>query len=204
MGRREDLLIGAKHCLLKIGYGRTTSRDIVAASGANLAAIGYHYGSKDSLLNAALLDALNDFGEEIRQATEICNGLDADPIERFEAGWAHIVKTYSTHRQLLLASVEVFAQVDRVPVLRAAVSDGFQQGRESMVELFRAILGDAKDAVSEEMARATGSFFQALATGVMSQWLVDPARAPSAQDLANAVLAISRGIPARDTVTSEG
>lgn len=196
-------MVGAKRCLLDIGYGRTTSRDIVAASGANLASIGYHYGSKDALLNAALLDALSDFGDEIRQATGICTGLDAEPIERFEAGWAHIVKTYSAHRQLLLASVEVFAQVDRVPILREAVAGGFEQGRESMVELFWAILGDAKSAVTAAEIRTIGAFFQALATGVMSQWLVDPARAPSAQDLANAIRAISQGIPASDIAAAQ-
>lgn len=195
MGHREDLLIGAKRCLLEIGYGRTTSRDIVAASGANLASIGYHYGSKDALLNAGLLSALSDFGEEIRQAIAISASLDADPIERFEAAWEQMVKIYSTHRQLLLASVEAFAQVDRVPVLHNAVADGFQQGRESMVELFRAIVGDSQQ-ISPEADKTIGSFFQALATGVMSQWLVDPDRAPSAHDLVTAVKAITSGLSA--------
>src|SRR5579875_2139988 len=170
MGHREDLLIGAKQCLLEIGYGRTTARDIVAASGANLASIGYHYGSKDALLNAGLLSALSDFGDEIRQAIEVCGNMDASPMERFEAAWEQMVKTYSTHRQLLLASVEAFAQVDRVPVLSSAVSDGFQQGREAMVYLFQAILGDT-GTVSAGAVSTIGSFLQALATGVMSQWL---------------------------------
>ena len=52
MGHREDLLEGAKRCLLEKGYGRTTARDLVQASGTNLASIGYHYGSKDALLRA--------------------------------------------------------------------------------------------------------------------------------------------------------
>ena len=41
MGHREDLLEGAKRCLYEKGYARTTARDIVAASGTNLASIGY-------------------------------------------------------------------------------------------------------------------------------------------------------------------
>lgn len=49
MGHREDLLEGAKRCLLEKGYARTTARDIGAASGTNLASIGYHYGSKEAL-----------------------------------------------------------------------------------------------------------------------------------------------------------
>lgn len=53
MGHREDLLEGAKRCLLEKGFVRTTARDIVKESGANLASIGYHYGSKDALLAQA-------------------------------------------------------------------------------------------------------------------------------------------------------
>nr|WP_199834432.1 TetR family transcriptional regulator [Streptomyces sp. NRRL F-5755] len=47
MGHREDLWEGAKRCLLDKGYARTTARDIVAASGADLASIGCHYGPKE-------------------------------------------------------------------------------------------------------------------------------------------------------------
>ena len=57
MGHREQLLEGAKQCLLTKGYARTTARDLVAASGTNLASIGDHYGSKDALMNQALFEA---------------------------------------------------------------------------------------------------------------------------------------------------
>ena len=58
MSHREDLLAGAVQCLREKGYAHTTARDIVAASGTNLASIGYHYGSTKALLNAAVLAAI--------------------------------------------------------------------------------------------------------------------------------------------------
>ncbi|MFJ9521120.1 TetR/AcrR family transcriptional regulator [Kitasatospora sp. NPDC101801] len=183
MGHREDLLEGAKRCLIEKGYGRTTTRDIVAASGANLASIGYHYGSKEALLNAALLEALDDTGGEYQPTSVEDPRPGADPLERFEAAWGQIVEKYATRRQLLLASFEVFAQVDRVPELRAALADGIQQGRESMAELFQSIAGESAEPLDAERQNAIGSFYQALATGVMAQLLVDPDRAPSARDL---------------------
>src|SRR5256886_17609588 len=64
MGHREDLLAGAVRCLREKGYAHTTARDIVAASGTNLASIGYHYGSTKALLNAAALAAMAEFGGE--------------------------------------------------------------------------------------------------------------------------------------------
>ncbi|MFF6999928.1 TetR/AcrR family transcriptional regulator [Streptomyces sp. NPDC008313] len=190
MGHREDLLIGAKRCLIEKGYGRTTTRDIVAASGANLASIGYHYGSKEALLNAALLEALDDTGQEI-QPTEVADSdPDAPPVERFEAAWTQIVEKYTTRRQLLLASFEVFAQVDRVPELQSALADGIEQGRRTMMELFKSIAGETAGDLDEESLKAVGAFFQALATGVMAQWLVDPDRAPSGHDLTLALRAM--------------
>jgi AcrR family transcriptional regulator len=190
MGHREDLLMGAKRCLIEKGYGRTTTRDIVAASGANLASIGYHYGSKEALLNAALLEALDETGKEI-SPTEVTDvDPDATPVERFEAVWSQIIEKYNTSQQLLLASFEVFAQVDRVPELRPALADGVEQGRRAMAELFKSIAGDGAAELSEESQRAVGAFFQAMATGVMAQVLVDPASAPSGHDLTLALRAI--------------
>ena len=69
MGHREDLLEGAKKCLLEIGYANTTARDIVAASGTNLASIGYHFGSKEALMTQAIIELLG-LGREVRAAAD--------------------------------------------------------------------------------------------------------------------------------------
>jgi len=190
MGHREDLLIGAKQCLIEKGYGRTTARDIVAASGANLASIGYHYGSKEALLTAALLEALTESGKEICPTEVTDVSPDASPLDRFEAAWSQMVDKYTTNRQLLLASFEVFAQVDRMPELQGALADCVEQGRRSMTELFKSIAGDEADTMDEESLHAVGTFFQALSTGVMAQFLVDPQRAPSGHDLTLALRAM--------------
>ncbi|WP_405162753.1 TetR/AcrR family transcriptional regulator [Nocardia sp. NBC_01499] len=197
MGHREDLLVGAKRCLIEIGYARTTSRDIVAASNTNLASIVYHYGSKEALLNVALMDAIKDSAEGLGRTLNTEMAPDATPIERFEAIWSSLVEQFSAQRQVWLASFEVFAQVDRVPEVREALAAAIQDGREGMTQMFQAITGQDNAELDEGTVRAMGSFFQALATGVMSQWLVEPERAPSGQDLANALrLMVSMTAPA--------
>ena len=52
---RDQLIKGAIKCLQTKGYAHTTARDIASASGANLASIGYHFGSKEALLNEAMI-----------------------------------------------------------------------------------------------------------------------------------------------------
>ncbi|MGH8881492.1 MAG: TetR/AcrR family transcriptional regulator, partial [Stackebrandtia sp.] len=51
MGNRQQLLDAAKQCLFDKGYERTTVRDISDLAGVSKAAIGYHFGSKEALMN---------------------------------------------------------------------------------------------------------------------------------------------------------
>jgi AcrR family transcriptional regulator len=186
MGHREDLLEGAKRCLYEKGYARTTARDIVAASGTNLASIGYHYGSTEALLNAAMIEAIEEWGAEIERALATDTDPHAAPMERFEATWARVIESFAAHRQLWVATVEATAQAERTPEVRAFLADALQQGRLGLAALFQNI--DA--AVDEKQAWMVGSFYQALMTGVLVQWLIDPERAPSGHDLAEALRTI--------------
>jgi AcrR family transcriptional regulator len=189
MGHREDLLAGAVRCLRQKGYARTTARDIVAASGTNLASIGYHYGSTQALLNAAVFQAMEDFGAEIQQVMR----ADADPpdapLERFELFWAHVIDSFRTNPGVWLATFDVFGAAQRDTQIRAAVAQGFEDGRSLWA---RAIYGLDPDDNDHAIARAVGSLHQALLSGALVQWLIDPDRAPSAAELAAAFQAIAR------------
>ncbi|MFC7479844.1 TetR/AcrR family transcriptional regulator [Luedemannella flava] len=68
MGNREKLLDGALTCLLQKGYARTTARDIATTAGVSLAAIGYHFGTTEALLSAALFQAMGRWAEQLEQA----------------------------------------------------------------------------------------------------------------------------------------
>ncbi|MET8340389.1 helix-turn-helix domain-containing protein [Streptosporangium canum] len=59
MGHRERLLAAAGQCLFDEGCGRTTVRDLASTAEVGRAAIGYHFGSKEELLNQALVEALD-------------------------------------------------------------------------------------------------------------------------------------------------
>ena len=119
MSHREDLLAGAVQCLREKGYAHTTARDIVAASGTNLASIGYHYGSTKALLNAAVLAAMEDFGAEMAKAIG-----DPDPglgaLERFERFWTRVIDSFQASSQVWLATFDIFTVAQRDPEVRAA------------------------------------------------------------------------------------
>jgi AcrR family transcriptional regulator len=189
MGHREDLLAGAKRCLIEKGYARTTARDIVAASGTNLASIGYHYGSKEALLNQALMQAIEEWSEALAAAMAVDTGPGATPIDRFEAIWNNVVELFATHRHLWAASFEILAQIEHVPDVRSAFIEANKQSRPGLARVFQGL----DSAIDEKAARVLGSFHQALLTGVMAQWLIDPDSAPSGHDLAGALRIIMTG-----------
>ena len=189
MGHREDLLAGAVRCLREKGYGRTTARDIVAASGTNLASIGYHYGSTQALLNAAVFQAMEDFGAEIGQVMRADAGLEGPLLERFERFWARVIDSFRADPEVWAATFDVFGAAQHDPEIRAAVAQGLDDGRALWA---RAIYGLDPDGNDQGTARAVGSLHQALLSGVLVQWLIDPDRAPSAADLAAALQAIAQ------------
>ncbi len=187
MGHREDLLAGAMACLQEKGYARTTARDIVAASGTNLGSIGYHYGSVEALLNAAVLAAIEEWGQQVTGA--LAGGIDpAAPFpRRFEQYWATVLASFREYRQVWAASVDMLGVADRVPEVRTAIASGLQDGRMAWAQLLHGI-----DPATEPVkAQAVGSVYQALLSGVLVQWLVDPDHAPSAADLTDALRLIA-------------
>ena len=186
MGNKDNLLAGAKKCLIERGYGRTTARDIVAVSGANLASIGYHYGSKEALLNEALIECNNEWGAELERALRTDDIATIDPVERFEIIWTRIVELFSSHRQMWAANFEIFAQIERVPEVREVLAKSLQEACAGLGVTFTAHPGSQ----DEKSVRAVGYFYQALLNGLMAQWLIDPDNAPTGHDLALALRAI--------------
>ncbi|MEC4016537.1 TetR/AcrR family transcriptional regulator [Streptomyces sp. H27-D2] len=180
MGHREDLLVGAKKCLYEKGYARTTARDIVAASGANLASIGYHYGSKEALLNKALIEAMSEWGEELAQAGSTSIDPDASPMDRFEGVWDQMIERFPHNRQIWAANFELMAQIDRLPEVREVLVKTQPEGRTGLAALF---LGVDEDTLDEKTGQVAGSFYQALLLGVMMQHMLDPRTAPTGHDV---------------------
>ncbi|MEU0634431.1 TetR/AcrR family transcriptional regulator [Streptomyces sp. NPDC005989] len=192
MGHREDLLEGAKRCLLEKGYARTTARDIVAASGTNLASIGYHYGSKEALLNLAFVKVTEEWGDLLTEDGEgRAEGGDVSgaPLDQFRDTWERVIDSFEETRSVWQLQMEVVSRIDQDPELRKALLDPQREGRDGLAEGMLGI-DPEKD---PEKARVAGLFCQALLAGVMVQWLMDSESAPSAQDLTDGLKAVLEG-----------
>jgi AcrR family transcriptional regulator len=181
MGHREDLLEGAKRCLVERGYSRTTARDIVQASGTNLGSIGYHYGTKDKLLLTAMVEMSGELAEEMMTV-----GADAgaDGAEnRLRAFWEGMIDSFRRNPALWKANIEILAQTLHDDELRAQLADTEERAR---IGLGRTFAPDAPSA-----SRAAGAVQFALIMGVMAQHLIDPDRAPDAEAIVDGLKALA-------------
>jgi AcrR family transcriptional regulator len=176
VGNREDLLDGAKSCLLEKGYSRTTARDIATAANVSLAAIGYHFGSKEALLTEALQLAIREWGDDLVDTLAASVDPDADPAERFEATWTAAVRSFAANQAFWAIQFEVVANIHRNPELRHTFTEATRQARLGLVELFGL-------SVDPPEADKVGAYLQTLLAGAAAQWLQDPETAPSGRDL---------------------
>jgi len=181
MGHREDLLEGAKRCLLEKGFVRTTARDIVKESGTNLASIGYHYGSKDKLLAEAYVSLIEGLSDDFLPAAETSGG-DTEPgsLDRFQEVWSNIIATMQGPGSMWRLSVEIVAMGDQLPAVRDHLALAQREAARGLVPLF---FGGREEDVPEGDVDSVGQFYNTLMTGLICQYVFDPATAPTADQL---------------------
>jgi AcrR family transcriptional regulator len=195
MGNREALLAGAKRCLIEKGYARTTARDIAAASGVSLAAIGYHFGSKDALMNQAIYEFVGEWGDEVEHALSAEGALDAEPLKRFESIMSRTIESFSgPARGMWAAQLELMGPMEQNEELRTFLANVQRVAAGGLAELFLGI--DA--AQDPEAARTAGSVLHALFIGIIVKWFMDPEQALSARELTEGLRIISEQMAGPD------
>ncbi|MFF4581607.1 TetR/AcrR family transcriptional regulator [Streptomyces sp. NPDC001389] len=177
MGNREDLLAGARRCLEEKGYLRTTVRDIASAAQVSMAAIGYHFGSREVLLNQALFAAMEEWAAGAGRLVGQGDTREA----RYADTWDRKIRDFGEMRWLWTASVEAFVHAQSSPELLAILAEGQRRNRRMVAAALR---GVPEDAVTDEDVRSLGSLHIALLSGVMVQVLTDPEQAPTGAELA--------------------
>src|SRR5215467_2759388 len=188
MGNREALLAGAKRCLIEKGYARTTARDIAAASGVSLAAIGYHFGSKEALMNQAIYEFVGEWGDELERTLSAEGGPDGEPLKRFESIMERTIESFGgPARGMWAAQLELMGPMEHNEELRTFLAGVQRVAAGGLAELFLGI--DA--AQDPEAARTAGSVLHALLIGIIVKWFMDPEQALSAQELAEGLRIIA-------------
>ncbi|MCX4911507.1 TetR/AcrR family transcriptional regulator [Streptomyces sp. NBC_00878] len=190
MGHREDLLEGARRCLLEKGFVRTTARDIVKESGTNLASIGYHYGSKDALLAEAYISIVEGLCDDFDAGEQATTGTEPGSLTRFEDGWSSIIETMREPGSRWRLSMEIVVMGDQVPEVRAHLARAQREAGRGIIPLF---MGGLAEDVDDETVDTLGTFYLALMMGLIAQWTCDPQSATGADELAEGLRQVIAG-----------
>jgi AcrR family transcriptional regulator len=136
MGHREDLLEGAKRCLLEKGFVRTTACDIVKESGTNLASIGYHYGSKDALLAEAYVSIVEGLSDDFDLSERAATGTEPGSLKRFQEVWSSIIETMRKPGSRWRLSMEIVVMGDQLPEVRDHLARAQREAGRGNIPLF--------------------------------------------------------------------
>lgn len=79
---------------------------------------------------------------------------------------------------------ELFTQVASQPVTRAFLAGSLLAARTGLAALF---LDQDESTITDETSRTIGTFHHVLLSGLILQWLIDPASSLSAKDLIEAL-----------------
>ena len=191
MGNREDLIAGAKRCLIEKGYARTTARDIAAASGVSLAAIGYHFGSKEALMNQAIYEFVGEWSGEVERALSAEGAQDGEPLKRFESIMGRTIDSFSgPARGMWAAQLELLGPMEHNEALRTYLAQVQGVAAAGLAELFLG-LDPARD---PEAVRTAGSLLHAMFIGIIVKWFMDPEQALSARELAEGMRIVAESM----------
>lgn len=178
---RARLLEAAGRLLRERDYGSITARDLVAASDTNLGSIGYHFGSKEALLNEAIGLAFEEWAETIGGAidTDASDGL----LPWMMSSLGVVLDQYDAIRPFYRAFIEALARSARDPALRRQLAAHYERQRERIAAWILEAVGDA---LEPRHARDIASLMLGTADGMLIQSFIDAEQVPSSRELAAA------------------
>jgi AcrR family transcriptional regulator len=182
---RANLIEGTLRCLERLPAERVTARAIAEESGANLASITYHFGSKDVLVTEAVIEGLD------RWLAEVAAGLADVPAEALAARYrrAGEVIEASRRRHAGLAGnfVGAMARAQHDPRVRERLAEGFRRSRPAVA----ALLGLGADQAGDDAAGLVLALFD----GLLFQVLLDPDLAIEGDRMQRAQARLRRILP---------
>ncbi|WP_039797895.1 TetR/AcrR family transcriptional regulator [Nocardia araoensis] len=186
MGNREDLLAGARKVIIERGVAKATARDIASAAGVSLAAIGYHFGSKDQLITEALADSLGTaIGDSMEQ--KIREGSGVELLTAFATMWNGMPAVFTENHDSMLASMENLVRVARSPESQKFYAQALPGAYREMADALR----ETHPRLSREQAEAIAELYFVLVQGLgVLQTIAPEANLPDGDRLAQAVAAL--------------
>jgi AcrR family transcriptional regulator len=187
---KTALLEAAKQLIRERGYAGTSVRDLAGASGTNLAAVNYHFGSREKLLNQALLESFLEWTDSIGQVSSRLMSTDPNvgPLEHMAAQARPTLAEFPERLPLFVVGLEAMLQAQRSPELLSQLAAHYAELRRQASEYIIAATPGYEPPPNDEppprMVEVAASFMIAVTDGLLLQSLLDPEAIPTGEELA--------------------
>lgn len=184
---RSLLIEGTLRCLERLPPERVTARAIAEESGANLASITYHFGSKENLVTEAVIEGLDRWLADVAEGLA---GLAAStPAARFRHAAEVVEASRRRHTGLARNYLGALAKAQHDPRIREALAAGFHRARPNLAAVLE--LGDDRPGVD------AAGLVLALFHGLLYQVLLDPSLAIEGDRMRRAQVRLRTVLPER-------
>ena len=189
---RANLVEGTLRCLERLPPEQITARAIAEESGANLASIAYHFGSKEKLVTEAAIAGLDRWLEEI--ATELGELGSQQSAVRFRLAFEAVETSRRRHSGLARNYVAALARAAHDDRIRELLAAGFADARPNVA----AVLGLGDDQAGQDAAGLVLALFHGLLIQVLldERLAIDGDRMQDAQARMRTVMPGARSRPA--------
>ncbi len=158
---RAALIEGTLRCLERLPTEQVTARVIAAESEANLASIGYHFGSKENLVAQAASEGLHRWLAEV--AAGLADLPDGAPAMKLSRAVELVDQTRERHKGLARNFLIALARAVHDEPMRRMLAESFRSARANVVRMLD--LGEdraGEDAAAILIATFDGFLIRAL------------------------------------------
>jgi AcrR family transcriptional regulator len=176
---KTALLDAAKHLVGERGYAGTSVRELATAAGTNIAAVNYHFGSREKLLNQAVLEHFLEWSDRV---TEVDVDPDAEPLAQLAARARPMIDDLPAAQPAFIVFLEALLQARRSPELHRQISEHYSEQRRRAMQSIAA--NESGRELPPRFQEVLASYILAVVDGLQLQALLDPEAIPTGEELA--------------------
>jgi len=184
---QRRLLAATQDAIRETGIGGATAREITRRADANLAAIPYHFGTKDALLAAALID---DAQRLLQPVLDLLGSAEPAPA-RAAGAVAILTRTLDAARDRIPVLLAAVARAPHDAEVAGALGGMWSEVRGALAREIRTLV-DGGHAAAWVDPDAMAALIVAGVSGVLVAAVVDP-DGPSADAVAAQLLGLLLG-----------
>jgi AcrR family transcriptional regulator len=162
---KERILSAAEELFARHGFAGASLRQVTAAANVNLAAVNYHFGSKDNLINEVFRRRLDELTERRLQALQAARTVGSPTLEGLLDAFVAPALTLATDRFGGSAFMRVLARAyaEHDQTLRKFLSDNYGHVLKSFAQAIHELMPElAKEALYWRLDFISGALTYAM------------------------------------------